>query len=74
MTEDNVIAAKVAPSEALKQQLPADAKEKVVASNLPPAVEEPANKVISGFIGNHALINLEKEEEPTAIVDNDPSA
>ena len=37
-------------------------------------MKEPANKVTSGFMGNHALINLEEEEELDVIVDNDPLA
>ena len=34
-------------------------------------VEEPANELTSGFMGDHELINLE-EEEPAAAIDNDP--
>ena len=43
----------------------------VVASNPPLTIEEPTNEVTSGFMGNHDLINLEEEEEPTVAVDND---
>ena len=72
VTEGNVFAAEVGPSEVLEQQPPVDAEEKVVVSNPPPAVEEPVSEVTSGFMGNHDLINLEEEEELTATVDNDP--
>ena len=73
VTEGNIIATKVGPFMVSEQQLPVDLEEgEVVASNPPPTVEEPMNKVTSGFIGNHDLIILEKKEEPAATVDNDP--
>ena len=57
------------------QQPPIDVEEgEVVASYPSQSVEEPANEVTSGFIGNHDLINLEEEEEPAIAIDNDPPA
>ena len=72
VTEGNIIATEVGPSEVSKQQPLIDAEEEVVASNPPLIVEKPTNEVIFGFIGNHNLINLEEEEEPNVAVDNDP--
>ena len=45
-----------------------------MASNPPPTIEELANEVTFGFMGNHDLINLEEEEESTTVVDNVPLA
>ena len=75
VTEGNIIASEVGPSKVSEQQPPVDVEEgEVVASNPPPTINEPTNEVISGFMGNHDLINLEEEEEPSTIVDNNPPA
>ena len=74
VTEGNFVATKVFPSVVAEQQPPVDVEEEVVASNPPATIKEPVNEVTSGFMGNHDLINLEEEEEPTTTVDNDPLA
>ena len=75
VTEGNAIATEVGLFKVPEQQPSIDVEEgEVVASNPLPTIEEPANKVTSGFIGNHELINLEKKEKPVAAVDNDPPA
>ena len=72
MVEGNVIATEVTPAEGPEQPPSTNAEDEAVTSNPPPTAEEPTNEVTSRFMGNHALINLEDEEELVANVDNDP--
>ena len=75
VTEGNVIATEVGPS-MVSNQHPLVAVEggELVAFSPPPTVEEPANKVTSGFISNHDLITPEEKEELAAAIDNEPPA
>ena len=72
VTEGNVVVVEAGPSEVPDQQPSIDAEEQeVMASNSLATVEEPVNKVTSGFMSNHDLINLDEEEEPATVADND---